>query len=70
MMDMKQTSVPIGFERRPEEQKTVLKKEIKQAVAQTVSFRPGRGPGPGGPGRFGEVEKAANVKDTARRLLR
>ncbi len=70
MMDKKQTSVPVGFERRPEEQKSVIKKEIKQAVAQTVSFRPGRGPGPGGPGRFGEVEKAANVKDTAKRLLR
>lgn len=70
MMDMKQTSVPVGFERRPEEQQSFIKKEIKQAVAQTVSFRPGRGPGPGGPGRFGEVEKAANVKDTARRLLR
>ena len=70
MMEKTQTSVPVGFERRPEEQKNVIKKEIKQAVAQTVSFRPGRGPGPGGPGRFGEVEKAANVKDTARRLLR
>ena len=70
MMDMKQTSVPVGFERRPEEQQSFIKKEIKQAAAQTISFRPGRGPGPGGPGRFGEVEKAANVKDTARRLLR
>ena len=70
MMEKTQTSVPVGFERRPEEQKNVIKKEIKQAVAQTVSFRPGRGPGPGGPGRFGEVEKAANVKDTAKRLLR
>ena len=70
MMEKTQTSVPVGFERRPEEQKNGIKKEIKQAVAQTVSFRPGRGPGPGGPGRFGEVEKAANVKDTARRLLR
>ena len=67
MMEKNQTSVPAGFERRPEEQKSFIKKEVKQAVAQTVSFRPGRGPG--GPGRFGEIEKAANVKDTARRLL-
>ena len=59
MMEKTQTSVPVGFERRPEEQQSVIKKEIRQAVAQTVSFRPGRGPGPGGPGRFGEGEKAA-----------
>ena len=67
-MEKINTSVPAGFERRPEEKAGFVKKEIKQAVAQTVSFRPGRGPG--GPGRFGEVEKAENVKDTAKRLLR
>ncbi len=66
-MEKINTSVPAGFERRPEEKAGFVKKEIKQAVAQTVSFRPGRGPG--GPGRFGEVEKAENVKDTAKRLL-
>ena len=73
-MDKMQNTVPAGFERRPEEKPGFIKKEIRQAVAQTVSFRPGRpGPGPGGPGgpgRFGEIEKATNVKDTAKRLLR
>ncbi len=59
-----------GFEKRPEGKSEFIKQELKQAVAQTVSFRPGRGPGPGGPGRFGEVEKAQNVKDTAKRLLK
>ena len=70
MMDKKQNAVPAGFERRPEEKAAFIKQEVKQAVTQTVSFRPGRGPGPGGPGRFGETEKADNVKDTAKRLLR
>ena len=70
MMEKAQATVPAGFERRPEGKTGFVKKELKQAVTQTVSFRPGRGPGPGGPGRFGEVEKAANVKDTAKRLLR
>ena len=73
MMEKTNAPLPAGFERRPEEKTGFIKQEIKQAVAQTVSFRPGRpGPGPGGPGgpgRFGEIEKAENVKDTARRLL-
>ena len=65
-----QGDVPKGFEKRPDGRSDFIKKELKQAVAQTVSFRPGRGPGPGGPGRFGEVEKAQNVRDTAKRLLK
>ena len=69
MMENKGTPLK-GFERRPGENPGYIKKELKQAVAQTVNFRPGRGPGPGGPGRFGEVEKAQNAKDTAGRLLR
>ncbi|MBR0136208.1 MAG: ABC transporter ATP-binding protein, partial [Clostridia bacterium] len=68
-MDKINASVPAGFERRPDEGSVFIKKELKQAVAQTVSFRPGRGPGPGGPGRFGETEKAQNVKGTAKRLF-
>ena len=68
---MENSGTPLkGFERRPGENPGYIKKELKQAVAQTVNFRPGRGPGPGGPGRFGEVEKAQNAKDTAGRLLR
>ena len=67
-MENKRASVPEGFERRPEEKAAFARKELKQAVAQTVSFRPGRGPGrPGGPGA--EVEKADNIKGTASRLL-
>ncbi len=69
MMETKRAPVPEGFERRPEEKATFVRKELKQAVAQTVSFRPGRGPGrPGDPGA--EIEKAGNVKGTASRLLR
>ncbi len=68
-MEYANTSLPAGFERRPEgKQSGFVKKELKQAVAQAVNFRPGRGPG--GPGRFGEVEKADNVKETVSRLLR
>ena len=68
-MENKHTSVPEGFERRPEEKAAFVRKEMKQAVAQTLSFRPGRGPGrPGGPGT--EIEKADNIKSTASRLLR
>ncbi len=54
-MERSNASLPAGFERRPEEKKEFIKKELWQAAAQTVSFRPGgRGPGgPGGPGRFG-----------------
>ena len=67
-MENKRASVPEGFERRPEEKAAFARKELKQAVAQTVSFRPGRGTGrPGGPGT--EVEKADNIKGTASRLL-
>ena len=71
-MERSNASLPAGFERRPEEKKEFIKKELRHAAAQTVSFRPGgRGPGgPGGPGRFGEIEKAENVKGTAKRLLR
>ncbi|MBQ6019499.1 MAG: ABC transporter ATP-binding protein, partial [Clostridia bacterium] len=69
-MEKKNASLPEGFERRPGEKPGFIRQELKQAAAQTVSFRPGRGPGPGGPGRFGEIEKAQNGKDTAKRLLR
>ena len=67
MTENKRKSVPEGFEKRPEEKASFARKELKQAVAQTVSFRPGRGPGRG-PGA--ETEKADNIKDTASRLLR
>ena len=68
-MENARNTVPAGFERRPEGKTGYIRQELKQAVTQTVSFRPGRGPGPGGPGRFGEIEKAENVKGTAKRLL-
>ena len=68
-MENARNTVPTGFERRPEGKTGYIRQELKQAVTQTVSFRPGRGPGPGGPGRFGENEKAENVKGTAKRLL-
>ena len=69
MNENKHAPVPEGFERRPGEKAAFVRKELKQAAAQTLSFRPGRGPGrPGGPGA--EIEKAGNVKDTATRLLR
>ncbi len=68
-MESRHTPVPEGFERRPQEKASFVRKELKQAVAQTVSFRPGRGPGrPGGPGA--EIEKADNIKGTVSRLLR
>ena len=68
MTQTKHAAVPEGFERQPEEKRARVRKELKQAAAQTVSFRPGRGPGrPGGPGA--EIEKADNVKGTAKRLL-
>lgn len=68
-MESRHTPVPEGFERRPQEKASFVRKELKQAVAQTVSFRPGRAPGrPGGPGA--EIEKADNIKGTVSRLLR
>lgn len=68
-MESRHTPVSEGFERRPQEKASFVRKELKQAVAQTVSFRPGRGPGrPGGPGA--EIEKADNIKGTVSRLLR
>ncbi len=68
-MESRHKPVPEGFERRPQEKASFVRKELKQAVAQTVSFRPGRGPGrPGGPGA--EIEKAGNIKGTVSRLLR
>lgn len=70
MTEHTHASVPEGFERRPEEKASYLRQELKQAVAQTVSFRPGRGPGGPGRGPAAEIEKAENVKGTAARLLR
>ncbi|MBQ7541983.1 MAG: ABC transporter ATP-binding protein [Clostridia bacterium] len=69
MTKTKPTPVPEGFERRPEEKAAFIRKELKQAAVQTVSFRPGRGPAPGRePGA--EIEKADNVRGTVSRLLR
>ena len=66
-MANKQDSLPKGFEKRPDEKLAVTRGDLKQAVAQTVNFRPGRG----GPGRGpAEIEKADNIKGTASRLLK
>lgn len=66
-MAIKQDSLPKGFEKRPDEKLAVTRSDLKQAVAQTVNFRPGRG----GPGRGpAEIEKADNIKGTASRLLK
>ena len=66
-MANKQDSLPKGFEKRPDEKLSVTRSDLKQAVAQTVNFRPGRG----GPGRGpAEIEKADNIKGTASRLLK
>ena len=66
-MANKQDSLPKGFEKRPDEKLAVTRSDLKQAVAQTVNFRPGRG----GPGRGpAEIEKADNIKGTASRLLK
>lgn len=71
MMEEMNKNLPKGFERKPDDKISITGKDLKQAVAQTVSFRPGppgRGPGPGrGPA---EIEKADNFKDTMSRLLR
>ncbi len=65
-MEDRNKTVPKGFERRPDEKHSVSRDDLKRAVAQTVNFRPGRG----GPGRGpAEIEKAENVKGTARRML-
>ncbi len=66
-MANKQDSLPKGFEKRPDDKLSVTRSDLKQAVAQTVNFRPGRG----GPGRGpAEIEKADNIKGTASRLLK
>ncbi len=70
MMETKKANVTAGFERKPDDKASLTRKDLKQAVAQTVSFRPGRA-GPPGPGRGpAEIEKADNFKGTMSRLLR